>query len=79
MNSGKPGTYIISTNTLISIREIVETIIKIYDIKENLIIEYDSNLLKRKRKDIKGNNAKLEKIINKKPKVFKKISIGNIM
>ena len=72
LNSGKPGTYIISTNTLISIREIVETIIKIYDIKENLIIEYDSNLLKRKRKDIKGNNAKLEKIINKKPKVFKK-------
>lgn len=72
LDSGKPGTYIISTNTSITIREIIEYTKEILKIEKNLVIEYDPNLLIRKRKDIVGNNTKLEKAIMKKPKVFKR-------
>tara|TARA_B100000989_G_scaffold295498_1_gene276726 strand:- start:19926 stop:20864 length:939 start_codon:yes stop_codon:yes gene_type:complete len=72
IDSGKPGTYIISTNTVITIKEIIEYIKKIFEIEENLVIEYDTNLLIRKRKDIMGKNSKLENAVMKKPKIFKK-------
>ncbi len=70
INSSSPGSYIISTNTLFSISEIVDMILSNLGVKHLVYVNYESSNLIRPPRQIRGDNSKLESVLGWKPEIF---------
>lgn len=64
----KPDTFIISSGKLTTLKEIFSSIIKFYKIKHKIILRNKSKI-KRNNFYLFGDNKKLSKLINWKPKI----------
>ena len=64
----KPDTFIISSGKLTTLKEIFSSIIKFYKIKNKIILTNKSKI-KRNNFYLFGDNKKLSKLINWKPKI----------